>query len=199
MVRATCEGCMSIDVRSWHRQGLLRAGQRFGHPLPWMGEPTEGIGVLVKADAVVLVFRSRRWGGGYGQFITQRVPVTWTLCALGGRRPWFRCDVYSRDRYCCRRVALLHSAGGLFACRHCRGLVYASQQEPVRYRGIAKARKIRMQLGGGPNIAAAFPEKPKGMHWRTYDRMRCVYDQVYARAPGGLAKSAERLERWLFR
>jgi hypothetical protein len=26
MVRATCEGCMSIDVRRWHRQGLLRAG-----------------------------------------------------------------------------------------------------------------------------------------------------------------------------
>jgi hypothetical protein len=116
-------------VRCWHREGLLCAGQHLGHPLTWMGEPTEGIGVLVKADAVVL-FRSRRWGGGYGEFITQRVPVTWTLCALGGRRPWFRCDVYSRDRYCGRRVALLHSAGGLFACRHCRGLVYASQQEP---------------------------------------------------------------------
>jgi hypothetical protein len=25
----TCEGCMSIDVRRWHREGLLHAGQRF--------------------------------------------------------------------------------------------------------------------------------------------------------------------------
>jgi hypothetical protein len=117
MVRATCEGCMSIDVRRWHREGRLRAGQHFGHPLTWMGEPT-GIGVLVKADAVVLVFRSWTWEGGYGQFIHQPVPVTWTPCAFGGRRPWFRCEVYSGGRYCGRRVALLHGAGGPFACRH---------------------------------------------------------------------------------
>jgi hypothetical protein len=84
MARATCEGCMSVDVRHWHRQGLLHAGQRFGHALTWGGEPTEGIGVLVKADAVVLVFRSRSWGGSYGQFIAQRVPITWTPCALAG-------------------------------------------------------------------------------------------------------------------
>jgi hypothetical protein len=27
--RTTCESCMSIDVRLWHRQGRLRAGQTF--------------------------------------------------------------------------------------------------------------------------------------------------------------------------
>ena len=148
--------------------------------------PTEGIGVLTKADAVVLVFRSRRWGGDYGQFITQRVPVTWTPCAFGGRRPWFRCDVYSRGRSCGRRVALLHSAGGLFACRHCYGLVYESQQEPVRYRGIAKARKIRTRLGGSTSISAAFPVKPRGMHKRTYGRLRRVHDEAVARSLVGL-------------
>jgi len=40
----------------------LYAGQRFSHALTWLGVPTEGIGVLVEADAVVLVFRPRRWG-----------------------------------------------------------------------------------------------------------------------------------------
>ena len=39
MGRAVCEGCMSIDVRSWHREGLLRIGQPFAHALTWGGEP----------------------------------------------------------------------------------------------------------------------------------------------------------------
>jgi hypothetical protein len=90
MGRATCEGCMSINARSWHRQGLLCAGQRFGHALTWMGEPTEGVDVVTEVDAVVLIFRSRSWGSKFGQIIRQRVPITWTLCSLGGRRPWFR-------------------------------------------------------------------------------------------------------------
>jgi hypothetical protein len=199
MPRGTTAGCMSIDVRSWHREGLLRIGQPFAHALTWGGEPTEGMGVLTRADAVVLVFRSRRWGGEYGPFTTQRVPIAWTPCAFGGRRPWFRCEVYSRGRYCGRRVALLHSAGGPFACRHCLGLAYASQQEPVRERGIATARKIQMRLGGGESVTGAFPEKPKGMHWRRYNRLRRRHTQAFERSLMGLAKSTERLERWLFR
>jgi hypothetical protein len=93
----------------------------------------------------------------------------------------------------------LHSAGGLFACRHCLGLAYASQQEPVRERGIETARKIQMRLGGGESITEAFPEKPKGMHLRRYIRLRHRHDQAYERSLTGLAKSTERLERWLFK
>jgi hypothetical protein len=167
---------------------------RFLFPKNRRKEPT-GIGVLVKADAVVLVFRSWRWGGGYGQFNYQPVPASWTPCAFGGRRPWFRCEVYSRGRYCGRRVALLHSAGGLFACRHCLGLAYASQQEPVRERGKETARKIQMRLGGGESVTEAFPEKPKGMHWRRYNRLRRRHGQAFERSLMGLAKSTERLER----
>jgi hypothetical protein len=74
-----CEGCMSIDVRRWHREGLLCAGQRFSHPLTWMWMPTEGVDVVTEVDAVVLIFRSRSWGGKFAQIIRQRVPITWTL------------------------------------------------------------------------------------------------------------------------
>jgi hypothetical protein len=172
MARATCEGCMSIDVRRWHREGLLCTGQRFSQPLTWTWMPTEGVDVVIEADAVVLIRRSLSWGGEFGQ--RQRVPITWTPCSLGGRRPWFRCDAYYRGRYCGRRVALLYSGGGPFACRHCRRLAYASQNETPTLRAINRVRKIRMRLGGGFSFAEPFPEKPPRMHWRTYLRMRAA-------------------------
>jgi hypothetical protein len=199
MVRAVCEGSHSLDVRVLHRKDLLRPKLWFDWSRTRNNEPAGNIGILTEHDAIVLIYRFRRFGSTEWRDIRQRVPITWTECHLGGRRPWFRCTVYARGRYCGRRVATIYDAGDVFACRRCCGLAYASQQEPVRYRGIAKARKIRTRLGGGPDITVAFPEKPKGMHWRTYNRLRCVHDQAYARALGGLAKSAERLERWLFR
>jgi hypothetical protein len=97
-------------------------------------------------------------------------------------RPWFVCSVYTGNRYCGRRVALLNGAGELFACRRCYGLAYARQHEAVHYRVVGKAQKIRMQLGGSPNMLEEFPDKPKGMHWRTYERLRRAYEIAEARS-----------------
>jgi hypothetical protein len=197
MARGTCEGCQSLDVRQLHRKDLLRPGLR----LPWSwtrkNELAGTITIETEHDAVVLIYRSHRFGSTEWRDVRQRVPITWTECHLGGRRPWFKCDVYSNGLYCGRRVTTIYNGGDFFACRHCCGLGYASQQEPVRERGILTARKIRMRLRGGENIMAPFPDKPKGMHWRTYDRLRRVHDHAFERSLMGLAKSAERVERWL--
>jgi hypothetical protein len=115
------------------------------------------------------------------------------MCHLGGRRPWFRCAVYSGGQYCGRRAALLYGAGELFACRRCYGLAYASQQEALHHRGLGKARKIRMQLGGSANMFEDFPDKPKGMHWQTYDRLRRAHDIAEERSTIGLMRFVERL------
>jgi hypothetical protein len=121
---------------------------------------------------VILIHRSRSWNGTEWKSIEQRVPITWTACHFGGRRPWFTCAVCSGGQYCGRRVAVLYGAGELFACRRCYDLAYTSQQESPWYRSISRARKIRMKLGGGESLAEPFPEKPRGMHWRTYHRLR---------------------------
>jgi hypothetical protein len=170
--RRTCESCNSLDVRYLHREGKLRPGRRSG--LRWMqnGEPSGSIGIAAKQDAIVSRYRTRGYGETEWQDIRQYVPIIWTDCSLGGRRPWFTCPIYSNGRYCGRCVAKLYQAGDLFACRHCYGLTYQTQKENPRDRAISRVQKMRMRLGGSPNLLEPFPEKPLGMHWRTYRRLR---------------------------
>jgi len=168
-------------VRRWHREGRLRPGQYFSWSWTWGGEPSGNIGVRTEASTVVLMYRLRNYGDAEWRSVEQRVPITWTACHIGGHRAWFICSAYSGGRYCGRRVALLYGAGELFACRCCYGLAYASQHEALHHRGLGKARKIRMQLGGSPNTLEEFPDKPKGMHWRTYDRLRRARPHIVLR------------------
>ena len=144
---------MSIDVRRWHREGLLRAGQLFSSSSMRGGEPARSIRVRTERDAVILTYRSGSWGASESKSIEQRVPIAWTACHLGGQRPWFVCPVYCNGRYCGRRAAVLYGAGELFACRRCYGLAYASQQE-TPMRGISQAQKIRTNSTAAPTFAS---------------------------------------------
>ena len=123
----------------------------------------------VEADAVdrADISGSREW-----KSVQQRVPIRLTACHLGGQRPWFVCSVYSNGRYCGRRSAILNGAGELSACRRCYGLSYASQQQTALHRGLEQARKIRMRLGGSADLLEPLPARPKGMHRRTFQRLR---------------------------
>jgi hypothetical protein len=182
----SCEGCPAIDVRVWQRQGRLRPFQSFPYSWSREGEPCGSINVRTEPSAVVLSFRARDWESDEYKTINQRVPIVWTDCHLGGHRPWFLCSAYSNGQHCGRRVAKIFFGGGrCFACRHCYGLLFASQLEPLSCRGRGRARKIRMRLGGGANLLEPFPAKPKGMHWRTYDRLHQTYSRAAKRC--GLA------------
>jgi hypothetical protein len=92
------------------------------------------------------------------------VEIEWTRCNYGGTRPWFRCP--ARD--CGRRVAVLYG-GRAFACRQCQNLVYECQHEAPHYGALDRFHKIIRRLGGQPGCG--IPPKPKGMHWRTYERL----------------------------
>jgi hypothetical protein len=170
--RATCESCTSIDVRQWHGKVLLHPGQQFLWSWTRGGQPARSIAVRVEADAVVLDYRACSSGSGEWKSVQQRVPIRLTACHLGGQRPWFVCSVYCNGRYCGRRAAILYGANELFACRQCYGLSYASQQQTALHRGLEQARKIRMRLGGSADLLDPFPTKPKGMHQRTFQRLR---------------------------
>jgi hypothetical protein len=77
---------------------------------------------------------------------------------------------------------MLYVAGRpLFACRRCHGLSYVATREPRNLRGLHAARKIRMSLGGGPNLFDRFPPRPAGMRHEKYARLRATYEAAEAR------------------
>lgn len=172
--RNTVEACHAIDICVWKRKGFIPGPSWFTSSWYRDGEQTGSIGVRVEGhDEIVLKFRSRSYGAEEWEDVEQRIPLDWSPCNLGGRRPWFRCSVYCNGRYCGRRVMKLYAGGKLFACRHCYNLAYQSQHEPTHGRATLRTQKIRMKLGGSPSLFEPFPDKPKGMHWKTYERL-CI-------------------------
>lgn len=157
------------------------------------GEPYDYASVQVEADSVVL-FRYQTTGRPDRE---QRIPIVWTSCRYGGRRPWLTCESYSKGEYCGQRAAILYGVGDMFACRSCYGLSYQSQHESPRLRRISRSRKIRVGLGGSEDLFQPFPTKPRGMHHRTYERLRArgvaADGDAFSRAGSGVESL---LSRW---
>jgi hypothetical protein len=67
--------------------------------------------------------------------------------------------------------------GGIFACRKCHQLAYPSQSENFADRAVRRADRLRARLGWpGGVLEGADWGKPKGMHWRTYERLCDEHD-----------------------
>lgn len=171
-----------LDIRKIHRTGLLKPGQWFNWQWTCNDEVTATIGLRVEADRVVLTYQSRRHRGGEWESTSYPVSLDWTECGLGGRRVWWRCPVVG----CGRRVAVLHG-GRVFACRQCHRLTYRCQREADDDRATRRADTIRRRLGWEPGILNGHGLKPKGMHWRTFERLMAQHDAHVNAAMAGMA------------
>ena len=101
-----------------------------------------------------------------GHSVPQNIHVSWTKVHFGGHRPWMHCP------YCERRVARLYSGLGGYFCRACLGNPpYASQRLSAQGRAHYRACKLRLRLNGQAQLSAPFPERPRGMHRHTYQRL----------------------------
>ena len=162
--RTKTEEVKRIDIRFLKKKGWLSAGT--SGSLSWScgGEPTGSIRYRIEEDRMVLDYRYRDSDGEW-EPITESIWFDSTACNYGGRRKWFLCP------HCGRRVAVLYGAGVRFLCRHCYDLAYSSQNEDLISRMYRKARKIRQRLGASSDLSEPVWEKPKGMHWKTYERL----------------------------
>jgi hypothetical protein len=99
-----------------------------------------------------------------------KVEIVTTAANFGGVRFWVICPITGK-----RSTTLYFSKAhqNQFVSRHALGLKYQSQSEDWGHRLITKKNKIRKKLGGEDWYI-----KPKGMHQKTYDRLRKEYDKV---------------------
>jgi hypothetical protein len=193
--KTTTDECHSVDVRYLQRNGLLKPGGWFSLRWSRAGRETGSIGGVVSGDArpdrVTLLYRPRRGLGGEWEDVREPVELAWTACNFGGERPWFICP----GAGCGRRVAVLYGPGRYFLCRHCYDLRYESQRENKMYRALHRAQDIRQRLGGSANMTEPFPDKPKGMHWRTYERLWWEHHEAEMEQLIGMREWIDKSER----
>lgn len=164
------EDFRSIDIKVWQCEGFLNSERYFDWQWLRNGEKIAAISIKVEALQLRLIYSYCRNGDDW-ESLDYPVRLQTTTCNYGGLRYWFTCPAVG----CGRRVAMLYLGGKYFACRHCYQLVYQSQRETKSIRGYRGADKIRVILGWEPGIANPIGKKPKGMHWRTYNRMMEKY------------------------
>jgi hypothetical protein len=118
--KSTTDDYRTLDVRRWAREGVLRPGYWGGWQWTCDGETVASIQMRAEQDHILLIYRHR---SGDGEWKDEQYPVriVRSPCNLGGSRAWFLCPAVG----CGRRVAILYG-GGIFACRHCYQLAYAS-------------------------------------------------------------------------
>lgn len=173
-----------LDIRRLQRDDLLTPGRAFGWHWTVNGKEVASIQMRTEAERVILNYRSRSNSGEW-QPMEYPVYLEWTACNLGGRRAWFLCPAQG----CGRRVAILYG-GAIFACRHCHKLAYECQRETDDDRAARRADRIREKLGWEAGILNPAGGKPKGMHWRTFERLKAEHD---AYVQGSLRGMAQRL------
>ena len=174
-----------IDVRFLKKQNYLRPDTCGSLSWSCNGEPNGSIRFTTLANGIQLNYRHRNYGEDWEE-VEEVIHFEYTSCNYGGKRTWLLCPG------CHKRVAIVYGAGKYFLCRHCYDLNYQTQHEDYYDRQISKSHEIRRKLGGEAGAANPFPEKPKGMHWKTYWKL-------YQQAVHGELCFIQKAERFLAR
>lgn len=161
-------GLLFLDVAKLRTMGALEPGALAWQE--WTNGRGEAIGSIqtttnAARDTLTLSY-SIRENGGEWQPIREAIPLEATPCNYGGERLWLTCP------RCQSRRRVLYSVGGRFRCRQCHDLAYASTREDAHERSIRRTNRLqkRLEAVSGTDIFA-IPEKPRGMHWDTYERI----------------------------
>lgn len=180
--KGTISDMWALDVRRLRRDGLLTLGRSFEWQWSRNEKVVASINVRTEAERVILNYRSRTCGGEWNP-MEYAVYLEWTSCNLGGRRAWFLCPAVG----CGRRAAILFG-GAIFACRHCHKLAYACQRETDDERAARRADAIRRRLRWQAGILNGEGSKPKGMHWRTFERLLAEHKDFVNASLAGMMK-----------
>ncbi len=155
-----------LDIVHLERRGYLRGGP-YRYSWTWGDEPVGSIAMLAVPTGLKLMYRTRM-GDDEWQDVDELVPFIWTPMRFGGQRRWFQC------LRCGRKCRVLFKARR-FRCRRCFRVRYTCQSESKADRATRAMFKIVKRLDPQEQ-SNDLPEKPKGMHWRTYNRLVDRYE-----------------------
>ena len=158
------------SISSAYAQGLLERVP-YEHQLSYGEQPMGSIGLQALPDGLRLFYRTRTNDDDW-HALDEVIPYVWMPMRFGGRRQWFRCPK------CGRRCRILYG-DSRFRCRRCHRLSYSSQAESRADRATRAMFKIVRRLDPEEDCND-LPRKPKGMHWRTYDRLAERYEHYNA-------------------
>ena len=113
-----------------------------------------------------------------GLHYSYSTPVEATKCNYGGVRHWFLCP----NKYCRRRCKKLHmNQEGYFFCRKCLKLGYYCQKQ-TKVDSLINKKWALVEKLGAKDYFIADREKPKGMHWSTFNRKRETIEYLHGEA-----------------
>lgn len=174
--KSTCEESKRIDIK-YFRKNMLEPGRH--HSFSWTSEKRGSIGNIgidVGEEEIILIYTTIDPETEEKIDFKYSVELDYTPCNYGGRRIWLRCPV------CYKRIALIYmdERDGYFKCRACANLNYQSSQDNnERFYSIdSKIEKIRIRLKLPKSdieellYQAYIKKKPKGMHNKTYNRLK---------------------------
>jgi hypothetical protein len=167
--KAETDDSMPLDIRRLVRSRLVIPGNCFGWQWLFNDRMFASVTIQIGCDYAIKVSYRRK---STGELFEQRLQTHTSSCNLGGERRWFTCP------QCGKRVAVLYAPGRYFACRQCSGLGYPSQKERDGDRATRRMDGLRKRMGWPAGIFHGVGGKPKGMHWKTYHRLRSQHDAL---------------------
>ena len=179
----TTDATLALDIRELQRCADLRGySSRSVH---WTrGYSKSSVAVSVRDGATVIV----SYADASGDSHSETLGVTWTHPNYGGERPWWTCPS------CSRRCAIVYALGvNPFVCRLCSSLTYVTAQSDGFTRAMRKSVERKRRLGW--EIGKPFPTKPKGMHWRTWERLIADYTRAAMVAHVAFGAWADQMNR----
>ena len=154
------EDCNSIDANQLQGDGCLKNGWNGTNTWTRNGVKISSIIMRASTESLHLSYFTEEYGT-----VSQSVTIERLPCRFGGSRAYFRC-------MCNKRVVKLYAAGKHFLCRHCYHLPYSSKNESHWDRALRQRNKRRRRLSRNVGLEAYMAQKPKGMWWRTYQRLQ---------------------------
>jgi len=179
----TVEECRSIDADALKEltenptaEGVVWWGDR--------EDPDASLAVIAEGDAgledetrparIRLRYTVTRIRTDESREYDYAIPLEYTECNFGGYRPWLQCPKCGVRR----RKLYLPPGRERYLCRECYDLGYRSsrtsgdelKQAELRYRR-AFAKADAKDRRPHPNTSPYLPERPKGMHQETFERL----------------------------